>query len=538
MAASGEGHELDVVIVGAGFAGLYMLHRMRTAGFRARVLEAADGVGGTWYWNRYPGARCDVESMEYSYQFDDALQQEWKWSERYSAQPEILEYLEHVCDRFGLRDDIQFDTRVTTAEYDEESAGWRVQTDQGDDLSAQFLIMATGCLSATNTPDIPGLSDFSGDVFHTAQWPHEHVDFTGKRVAVVGTGSSGIQAIPVIAEEAAQLIVFQRTASYTMPSSNGPLEPEEEAAIKADYAAFRAANSLMPAAVGAHHEVKSVSVFDVDAEERERAFEESWEKGGFTFIRTYPDLLLTHDANKFAADFARAKIRQIVRDTAVAEMLSPKIVIGCKRPCIDSGYYETFNLPHVQLVDVSTTPITEITEHGLRVGDHHYDVDCIVFATGFDAMTGSLLRVDIRGRGGEKLRDVWSAGPVTYLGIGVAGFPNLFTISGPGSPSVLTNMVVSIEQHVDWVTGCIEYMRANRHRTIEATADAQHAWVDHVNSVAAMTLFNDSTCNSWYLGANIPGKTRVFMPLIGYPPYVEKCNAVAASGYEGFALDA
>jgi cyclohexanone monooxygenase len=322
-----------------------------------------------------------------------------------------------------------------------------------------------------------------------------------------------------------------------MPSSNGPLSPEEEAEIKADYAGFRTRNSLMPAALGSRWEVNDKSVLDADPEERERVFERAWDKGGFTFIRAYPDLLLTHEANKLAADFARAKIREIVDDPAVAELLSPTIVVGCKRPCIDSGYYETFNLPHVHLVDVSSTPVDEITPHGLRAAGNEYEVHSIVFATGFDAMTGSLLRIDVRGRNNERLSHAWSAGPVTYLGLGVAGFPNLFTISGPGSPSVLTNMVVSIEQHVNWITDCIEYLRTHGHRSIEATPDAQHAWVEHVNAVAAATLFNDSGCNSWYLGANIPGKTRVFMPLIGYPPYVEKCNEVAANGYEGFTFE-
>jgi cation diffusion facilitator CzcD-associated flavoprotein CzcO len=529
--------QLDVVIVGAGFAGLYMLHRMRTAGFSAHIFEAASGVGGTWYWNRYPGARCDVESLEYSYQFDEDLQQEWKWSERYSTQPEILEYLNHVCDRFGLRDGIRFDTRVTTATFDEDTSRWLVRTDQGDDVSAQFLVMATGCLSSANTPAIDGLARFEGDVFHTGQWPHAPVDFTGKRVAVIGTGSSGIQSIPVIAQEAAELTVFQRTASYSMPSSNGPLDPDEEAAIKADYAGFRARNRMMPAAFGSLWEGNTESVLAVDDLARERAFESGWQKGGFAFLRSYPDLLLSHEANRYAADFARAKIRSIVHDPAVAELLSPKIVVGCKRPCIDSGYYDTFNLPHVHLVDVSTTPIDEVTAHGLRVGDTQYEVDSIVFATGFDAMTGSLLRVDIRGRDGVPLRDAWAAGPVTYLGLGVAGFPNLFTISGPGSPSVLTNMVVSIEQHVSWITECVEYLRARGYASIEATPEAQDAWVAHVNGIAEMTLFNDPGCNSWYLGANIPGKTRVFMPLIGFPPYVEKCNEVVANGYEGFVLD-
>jgi cyclohexanone monooxygenase len=533
---TGEGTDLDVVVVGAGFAGLYMLHRARGAGLRVRCFEAAGGVGGVWYWNRYPGARCDVESLEYSYSFDEALQQEWRWPERYSSQPQILEYLDHVCDRFDLRGSIRFDTRVTAAHYDEASAAWRVRTDRGEDLTTGFLVMATGCLSATNTPAIPGLERFTGEVFHTARWPHRRVPFAGQRVAVVGTGSSGVQVIPEIAGEAAHLYVFQRTAGYSMPSGNGLLDPDEEAEIKADYRAFREANRLAPAGLGSRDPVRPVKVLEDDPTERERAFEASWRRGGFAFLRTYRDITLDRDANRIAADFARAKIRAIVKDPATADLLSPKIVIGCKRPIIDCGYYETFNRANVTLVDVGTTPVAEIMPRSLRVADRDYEVDSIVFATGFDAMTGSILRVDVRGRDGRPLADAWSAGPATYLGLSVAGFPNLFTITGPGSPSVLTNMVVAIEQHVDWVTDCIAHLQARGCRSIEATPDAQAAWVAHVNDVAAGTLYNDPSCNSWYLGSNIPGKKRMFMPLIGFPPYVEKCDEVAASGYEGFAI--
>jgi cyclohexanone monooxygenase len=493
----------DVVIVGAGFAGLYMLHQVR----------------------------------EYSYQFDEDLQQEWHWSERYSAQPEILEYLDHVADRFDLRADIQLATRVVAATYDEAAAAWRVETDAGDSVTTQFLVMATGCLSAANVPEIPGRDAFAGDVLHTGQWPHEPVDFTGKRVAVVGTGSSAIQSIPVIAEQAAEVVVFQRTASWSLPSNNAALPAEDELAIKAEYADFRARNARMIAATGADYEVFPTPVLETDPAERERAFEVGWAKGGFNFIRTFPDLMLTTEANDVAAEFLRSKIRSIVRDPETAELLSPRIAVGCKRMCIDSGYYETFNLPHVRLVDVSVTPIEEITVRGLRAAGREHEVDVIVFATGFDAMTGSLLRVEIRGRDGHSLRDAWSAGPVTYLGLGVAGFPNLFMVSGPGSPSVLTNMVVSIEQHVNWIADCIEHLRVHALRCIEARADAQEAWVEHVNAVAAATLFRVDGCNSWYLGSNIAGKPRVFMPLIGFPQYVKKCDAVAANGYEGFMLD-
>jgi cyclohexanone monooxygenase len=534
--ATGADLELDVVVVGAGFAGLAMLHRVRTSGLRVRVLEAGGGVGGTWYWNRYPGARCDVASMEYSYSFDEDLQQEWHWSERYSTQPEILAYLEHVADRFDLRRDIELDTPVVAATYDDGASRWEVHTDRGETFRAQFVVMATGCLSAANVPDIPGLDSFGGQVLHTGRWPHEPIDLSGRRVALVGTGSSGVQSVPVIAREAAELFVFQRTASYSLPAAHNPLGAEEQARVKAEYADFRARNRRMIAGAGADYPVSLESVLAVDEETRGRAFERGWAEGGFNFVRTFSDLMLSHEANGLAADFLRDKIRSIVSDPEVAELLVPTLPIGCKRMCIDRGYYETFNFEHVHLVDLSEEPIHAITPAGVVVGDHEYAVDVIVFATGFDAMTGSLLRVDIRGRGGVTLRDVWHAGPLTYLGLGVAGFPNLFAISGPGSPSVLTNMVVSIEQHVEWIGECIDHVRSHHYRSIEATEDAQTAWAAHVNAVAEGTLFRDEGCNSWYLGANIPDKPRVFMPLIGFPAYADRCAEVAAAGYEGFQL--
>ena len=529
-----DGSDFDVVIVGAGFAGMYMLHRARGMGFSARVIEAGSGVGGTWYWNRYPGARCDVESMEYSYQFSEELQQEWEWTERYASQPEILEYANHVADRFELRRDMQFGTRVHSAVYDEGACRWTITTDTGDVLSGQFLIMATGCLSSARIPDFPGLGSFVGDTYHTGRWPHEGVDFTGKRVGVIGTGSSGIQSIPIIARQASALTVFQRTASYSIPARNGPIDEEERRAIKADYPGFRARNSTMQTAIGSRLPISESSALAVTDEERAKTYEERWEHGGLPFLGAYVDLLIDPDANDTAAEFVRAKIKQIVQDPEVAELLAPKTVIGCKRLCVDTGYFDTFNRDHVELVDVSETPVGEITPRGLRVGDREFELDCIVFATGFDAMTGALLSIDIRGRDGRSLQEAWAEGPRTQLGLGVVGFPNLFTISGPGSPSVLTNMIVSIEQHVRWIADCIGYLRDNRYQCIEATPEAQDAWVSYVNMIADFTLF--PSCNSWYLGANIPGKPRVFMPLIGFPAYVEQCNAVAAKGYEGFTL--
>jgi cyclohexanone monooxygenase len=526
--------DYDVLIVGAGFAGMYMLHRVRGLGFTVRLFEAGSGVGGTWYWNRYPGARCDVESMEYSYQFSEALQQEWRWSERYAAQPEIMRYANHVADRFDLRRDMQFDTRVVSAEFREAENRWNVRTQDGAQVSARFLVMATGCLSSTNLPKFEGLDSFAGEIYHTGRWPHHAVDFTGKRVGVIGTGSSAVQSIPIIAREAKSLVVFQRTAAYSIPARNGPLDQQYEAKVKADYTGFRTRNSKMPNAFGSNYPRNETPAFSVDEKERANAFEKRWRHGGLFFLGAFGDLIFSTEANKTAAGFVRAKIRETVRDPTVAKLLEPSQVIGCKRLCLDTGYYETFNRPNVSLVDIRHAPIERITPSGLRTGGREYEFDAIVLATGFDAMTGALFAIDIRGRNGIELREKWRDGPRTYLGIGTAGFPNLFTISGPGSPSVLTNMLVSIEQHVNWISDCIAFLHAHGHARIEAREAAEEAWVAHVNSVADRTVYPH--CNSWYLGSNVPGKPRVFMPLLGFPQYVEKCNEVAARGYEGFAL--
>jgi cation diffusion facilitator CzcD-associated flavoprotein CzcO len=525
--------EFDAVVVGAGFAGVYMLYRLRELGLSARVFEAGSGVGGTWYWNRYPGARCDVESLEYSYQFSHELQQDWEWSERYATQPEILGYINHVADRFDLRSDIQFDTRVLAATFDEAAGRWAIETDRGA-VAARFLIMATGCLSATNTPGFKGLDRFKGAHYHTGGWPHEGVDFTGQRVGVIGTGSSAIQSIPLIAEEASHLFVFQRTPNYSIPAHNEPLDPARQREVKARYASFREANGQMRFGFGSDFPANDDLAAEATPEERLAIYEARWEHGGFSFLGAFGDLIFDQEANESAAEFVRNKIRDVVRDPAVAETLAPRQVFGCKRLCVDTGYYQTFNRPNVTLVDVSECPIEEITEHGVRTGGEEYEVDSIVFATGFDAMTGSLLKVDIRGRGGETLRHKWAEGPRTYLGLGTAGFPNLFTITGPGSPSVLSNMLPSIEQHVNWIADCIVYLREQGLDRIEVSKDAEDAWVGHVNEVAGETLF--SNCNSWYLGANIPGKPRVFMPYLGFPEYVEKCKEVVANRYEGFVL--
>ncbi|MGF1599479.1 MAG: flavin-containing monooxygenase [Acidimicrobiales bacterium] len=529
--------DLDVAVVGAGFAGMYMVQRMVTSGRSVRCFDGASDVGGTWYWNRYPGARCDVESLEYSYDFDDDLQQEWVWTEKYATQPEILRYARHVADRFDLRRHISFDTRIAEAAFDDGADRWTVTADDGTVTSARFLVMATGCLSSANLPAIDGIETFAGRLVHTGRWPHDGVEVAGLRVGIVGTGSSGIQAIPVIAAEAGHLTVFQRTAQFTIPARNGPLDPAEQAVVKADYAAFRQRNRRMFAAYGARYLTQPArDALDLDPEELQRELEVLWERGGAMFLAGFRDLMRHPDANRLAADFVRGKIAEIVDDAETARLLTPDGLIGCKRLVVDTDYYATYNRPDVTLVDVSGTgtPIRRIEPAGVVCDDRTHELDVLVFATGFDAMTGSLLRVDIRGRGGRSLADAWSDGPVTYLGLGVHGFPNLFTITGPGSPSVLANMIVATQQHVDWITDCIDHLDAEGVGWVEASPEAVEDWVAHVNAVADRTIFPH--CDSWYLGANIPGKPRVFMPLPGFPSYVERCERVAANGYEGFVL--
>ena len=525
---------LDMLIVGAGFAGMYMLVRARELRLNVQVLETGDDVGGTWYWNRYPGARCDIESLEYSYGFDQALQQEWHWSERFAPQPEILAYACHVAERFDLRRDIAFGQKLAGARYDEAQAAWLAATESGREFRARFVVMATGCLSSANLPAIPGVETFAGPRYHTGQWPHAPVDFMGLRVGVIGTGSSAVQSIPEIARQARELTVFQRTATYSVPAWNAPLDPAYEARVKADYPGFRVRNALMPAAFGSNLNVNPQSALAATPEEREAAFDARWAAGGLGFSRTFGDIILNEQANACAADYVRRKIADIVDDPDTAHLLAPTQPVACKRLCVDTGYYETFNLPHVHLVDISATGIEEITVHGLKAGGRHFALDALVFATGFDAMTGTLLKLDIRGRGGMALADKWRAGPLNYLGLSTAGFPNFFTITGPGSPSVLTNMRVSIEQHVRWIADRVAWMGVHGHVRIEASESAERDWVGHVNGVANQTIF--PSCNSWYLGANVTGKTRVFMPLVGFPAYVEKCDAVVRAGYEGFSF--
>lgn len=527
-----EDEDFDVVVVGAGFAGLYMLHRLRGLGLRVRVFDAAEGVGGTWFWNRYPGARCDVESMQYSYSFSPELQREWEWSERYPAQPEILRYLNHVMDRFDLARDIQLGQTVVGVRLDECHKCWTVQTSTRS-VRCNFVVMATGCLSSPRLPEISGIDQFAGDWYHTASWPHDGVEFIGKKIGVIGTGSSGIQAIPIIAAQAEHLWVFQRTPHFSIPARNAPLDPGGQAKIKEQYDELRHRQRSSPNGIAL--DFGTLSALEVDETTRAEMYDEGWRRGGPDFLTTFRDIMRDPDANRTAAEYVRARIREIVRDPAVANALMPRgYPIGAKRICLDTGYFETFNRPNVTLVDGRATPIEAITPSGIKTTEQTYELDCIVFATGFDAMTGALRAIDIRGRGGVTLAEHWEAGPRAYLGLAVHGFPNLFLVTGPGSPSVLSNMVLGIEQHVEWIAECITHIDASDIECIEAEADAEEAWAEHVAALAAHTLYVHA--NSWYFGANIPGRPRVFMPYVGGAHrYAKRCAEVAAAGYEGFS---
>ena len=527
--------EHDAVVVGAGFSGLYMLHKLRQIGLSALVIEEGNDVGGTWYWNRYPGARCDSESHYYSYSFSPELEQEWEWSSKYPEQPEILSYLQHVADRFDLRRDILFGTRVTGAGFDEDAARWGIQTDGGTRFSARYLITAVGCLSAGQIPDIPGRDAFAGEWYHTGRWPHEGVDVSGKRVGVIGTGATGIQIIPVVAEQAEHLYVFQRTPNFSIPARNAPLDAEETRRVKARYRELREHSRASFA--GMPFDPIERSALSVSPEERDATYERLWKVGGFRFLfEGFNDLLFDKASNDTAAEFIRRKIRETVHDPAVAERLCPSSYpFGTKRPPLNTAYFETFNRDNVTLVDIRSHPVTEITPDGVRTTVGDYELDVMIFATGFDAMTGALLNMGIRGRSGLSLAEKWADGPRSYLGLAVNGFPNLFTITGPGSPSVLSNMPVSIEQHVEWIADCLAHLEAEGAELIEARPEAEAGWVEHVNQVADSTLF--PLADSWYVGANIPGKPRVFMPYVGgVGPYRKICDDVAAKGYEGFAL--
>ncbi len=524
----------DAVIVGAGFAGMYMLHRLRELGLKVKVFEAGGDVGGTWYWNRYPGARCDVESMQYSYSFCEELEQEWEWSEKYAPQPEILRYAGYVAEKFKLRSDIIFNTRVISSIFDEDENHWIISTDRDDTVTARFCVLAVGCLSSANRPAFKNLIKFKGQQFHTGEWPHDGVDFTGQDVAIIGTGSSAIQSIPLIAQQAKSLTVFQRTANYSVPAWNSKMDSEYQKKIKADYSKLRAQARGRPS--GVMFPFNFQPALEPRKEERDKIYEEFWDRGGLPFLGAFSDLLFDSDANETAAEFARNKIRGIVKNQKTAELLCPTNVFGCKRLCVDSGYFETFNKENVRLVDISTNPVREFDKDGLFVKDLKYKFDSVVFATGFAAMTGSFEKINILGRNGISLAKKWEAGPRTYLGLATSGFPNLFMITGPGSPSVLASMIQSIEQHVDWIADCVNNIVRTGAKTIEPITSFEDDWVEHVTEVSKVSL--RSTCSSWYVGANIEGRPRVFMPYIGgFPIYVDRCNDVMTRGYEGFLVN-
>jgi len=534
--ASTSRPELDAVIIGAGWAGMYMLHRLRQIGLATRVYEAGDGVGGVWHWNRYPGARTDGEWMWYSYSFSPELEQEWSWSERFPAQPELERYANHVADRFELRRDIQLRTRVVGADFVEPERRWHVRTEHGEVVTASYLVAAVGALSAANVPDLKGLDAFRGACYHTSRWPREPVELAGRRVGVVGTGSSGVQCIPAIAREAAHLVAFQRTANFSVPAWNVPTDPAFEREYKASYAEHRRLQRESTIGVHWSHANLEQSALEVTTDERTATYEHAWRNGPFTLMNSYKDLSSDLRANETLSEFVRSKVREIVRDPAVAEVLVPTThPIGTKRLCIDTGYYETFNRDNVTLVDLKSTPIEEVTERGVRTGTAEYELDVIVLATGFDAMTGALERIGLRGRSARSLSVKWAEGPRTYLGLATAGYPNLFILMGPGSPSVLGNNFEAIEQQVEWVSACIAFMRSTGAELIEATVDAEDGWVDHVHELADRTLFN--LADTWFNGRNIPGKKGGFTPYAGgYRAYREECDEVAASGYRGFTL--
>ncbi|MEU6117127.1 NAD(P)/FAD-dependent oxidoreductase [Streptomyces sp. NPDC047117] len=535
-APRGSAPDLDVIIIGAGFAGLYQLHRLRQLGYAARIIEAGDDVGGTWYWNRYPGARCDIESVEYSYSFDPALQQEWDWSERYAAQPELLSYARHVADRYGLREDITFGTRVERLDWDEDTHRWTVTTDDGTSRTARYVIAATGCLSVPSRPVFEGLEDFAGEVYWTSGWPHDGVDLAGKRVAVIGTGSSGLQTITAIAPVVAELTVFQRTPSFAVPAHNGPNE-ERLAEARKHYPEIREYSRMSRTGFRCPESTRTLT--ETGAEEIRRELDTRWADGGLCFSSAFKDVLRDAQANEVAAEYVRGRIRAKVRDPELAEKLSPRTYpIASKRMCVDTGYFEVYNQDHVSLVDLNEQPVRRITARGIVTGgaDHEraYDCDVIVLATGFDAMTGALNAMEIRGEG-RTLREKWAHGPRTYLGLMSAGFPNLFMVTGPQSPSVLSNMMTSIEYHVDWITRALEYLRERGLHRMEAVPEAEDNWVNTTNDLADLTLMPQAA--SWYMGANIPGKQRVFMPFIGgVGTYRQIGDGVAVAHYHGFEL--
>lgn len=537
--------QIDVLVVGAGFAGMYAVHRFRNLGLSVQVLEAGTDVGGTWYWNRYPGARCDVPSLEYSYGFSPELEQEWDWPEVFSAQDDILRYANHVADRFDLRRNMQFNTRIKSVEWLEDTQRWRLTSEANESFEAPFCVMATGCLSVPIKPEITGGERFRGEVYHTGNWPREPVDLTNKRVGIIGTGSSGVQAIPELARMAGHLTVFQRTPVYTMPANRKRMRSAVQQEFRDHYRDIREMQQHNTGGVSNFRPQRSVvrsdngprppiRLLDLTPEQRKDILQ----RQGLSALLGFRDVNTDPEANELANELYRETVRGMIRDPQTAERLLPKTYgLGCKRQVLDRDYYETFNRNNVSLVDLFESPIDTITEQGIQTTSAHHDLDVLIYATGFDAMTGALLKANIRGRAGLPLAQKWADGPVAYLGLQMAGFPNLFTVTGPGSPSVLCNMLVAIEQHVNWIGDCITHLRATGQHTIEPLPESELAWITHVNEVAEGTMFTAPSCNSWYLGANVPGKPRIFMPYVGgFPRYRERCELETNNGYTGFRL--
>lgn len=526
--------DVDVVVIGAGFAGIYALHALREQGFTVATFEAGTNVGGTWFWNRYPGARCDVESLDYQYSFSEELATEWTWTERYATQPEILAYAEWVADRLDLRRHITFETRVDGARFDEESSTWRVSTSDGAVTTARFVVTAAGSISATSVPPFAGAESFRGETYHPGRWPAEGVDFTGKRVAVIGVGSSGVQLIPHLADAAGHLTVFQRTPAYTVPARNRALCADEITLAKKNHAVL--AEQKRRTFSGINLPMTGDAILATPEPKRTTVLEQAWKLGGNLFLTAFSDVQLDLDANELMAAFVRDKIAAVVDDPATARALTPTdYPIGGKRIVTDTDFYATFNRPNTDVVSLREDPIVEIVPTGVRTESGLHEVDVIVYATGYDNLTGALTRIDFRGRDGFSLKDSWADGAHTYLGLATSGFPNLFTITGPQSPSVLVNMFAAIEQHVEWIVRCLTELRESGVVEIEALPESERKWGDQVEAAMAMTLY--SKTNSWYRGANIAGKAQqALMYCDGLVDYRDRCDDVAADGYRGFVL--
>ena len=528
-----EHHE--VIVIGAGFGGIYAVYRFRNQGLDVLCLEAAPDVGGVWYHNAYPGARCDLQSIDYSYSFSEELQQEWNWTQRYSPQPEILAYLRHVTDRFDLRRDMRFNTRVTGMARDDERNLWTLTTKSGKTYTAQFVVLATGPLSAPKAAEFPGMADFKGDLYRTSSWPHEPITFAGKRIGMIGTGSSGVQAITEIAKTAGHLEVFQRTPAFSAPAHNRPLEPDELAAAKARYPEYRA--EMKSGFLGAWGYASGKNAVDLSAEEQRAILDDFWynqDAGGTGYCSAFNDVLFNEEANKVVADYLREKMAEIIKDPALLKKLTPTdYPVGTRRPCCDSGYFESFNRDNVSLVDLRETPIVRFVENGIECSDGVHQLDMIVMALGFDAITGAATVIDPVNGKGEHLNDAWKEGPRTYLGFGVAGFPNLFFVNGPMGTSALGNVPLVSEHDVDWIGDCLAWMKRNNLTRFEALPESQEAWSQEVLAIGNMTLFMKTP--SWFTGGNIPGKPRGILAYLGgLGTFAQRCKDVAEKAYEGF----